>query len=162
MSSTSQLTTFMDTDLAWAAGIIDGEGSICLIRIKRKDGYGIGFSWDLRVDVGNTDPRMLVRLRAIFGSGCIGANTTDKRPNRLPSWSIHWHGAKAARVLELIRPFLIIKCEQADIALASRAFVRHDKKANEHKARGMEEAHFALKGLKKKRPTLEEAESVIH
>ena len=152
----------LQTDLAWAAGIVDGEGSICLIKCHRQDEYGLRYGWDLRVDVGNTDPRMLIRLRAIFGCGGIGPNSKDNRPNRLPSWGIHWHGNNAAEVLRLIRPFLVIKGEQADVALESSAFVRHDKRADVKKADAMNQCHLKLRGLKKKRLSLIEAERVIH
>lgn len=159
MSTSQQVMTFADTDLAWAAGIVDGEGSICLIQMKRYKPGGSGLTWDLRLDVGNTDPRMLLRLRRIFGNGGITTNTP--KPRRMPSWTIHWHGAKAARILELIRPHLTIKCEQADVALLSRAFVRQGR-PDLFKERGMREAAERLKALHTIRPNMEEAERVIH
>lgn len=147
-----------DIDLAWAAGIVDGEGSINLIKMKRYDSYGTGLTFDLRLDVGNTDPRMLVRLKDIFG-GSISSNL-KARPNRKPTFCWHLHGAKAAEAIQLMRPYLVIKGEQADLALISRQFVRHNKKCD---AAGLEKTYKMaacsemLKDLKKRLPTLEEA-----
>lgn len=136
------------TDLAWAVGIVDGEGCISLIRIKRYDSYGTGVTFDLRLDVANTDPRMPARLKTLFG-GSICPNTQDKRPNRRPTWGWHIHGAKAAAVLRAMRPYFCIKGEQADVAILSRNFVRHNKRVNLVKTCTLIDLSQELKDLKR-------------
>ena len=146
-----------ETDLAWAAGIVDGEGSIGLIRMKRYDNYGTGVTYDLRLDVGNTDPRMLKKLQDLFG-GSI-SRSMEKRENRKPCATWHLHGSNAANVLAAIRPYLVIKGEQADVAIKSRQFVRRNKRVTTEglaMTASMTECFLQLKALKHAQPALEE------
>jgi len=77
----------------------------------------------MNVTVSNTDPRMLLRLRAIFGVGSVRvANRSGKR-RRIFEWTVHTR--QAVIVLEAVRPHLVVKGEQADIALAIMATIRH-------------------------------------
>lgn len=147
-----------DTDLAWAAGIIDGEGSINLLKMKRKDTYGTGLTFDLRIDVGNTDPRMLVKLKTLFG-GSI-SKSYEARKNRKACACWHVHAENASKVLTLILPYLCIKREQAEVAILSRQYIRHDKRCTQggiEKAHKMVELSQRLKDLKHELPSLEEA-----
>lgn len=108
-----------DADLGWAAGVIDGEGCISLYPIMTKTGK----SWVLRVNVTNTDSRMLVRLQEIFGLGTIHGSSARPNPNHKPVF--HWQACskKAERVLRLVLPHLIVKREQAEMGLQSRGLM---------------------------------------
>jgi hypothetical protein len=105
------------TDWARFAAYLDGEGCILITFIKnskRPRGYH-----QLQLRIVNSDPRLLHWLRETFGgyaNPCAQKNKLSNRPN------FYW-GACAAAAEELLRrcyPFLIIKKEQADIALAFR------------------------------------------
>jgi hypothetical protein len=93
-------------DLAYLAGIIDGEGYI-----------GIGNAPRLRV--ANTNPRLMEWLRCRFGGSIWTSRKRDGRSKALFTWELS--ARKAERVLREVAPFLILKREQAAIILAHYA-----------------------------------------
>jgi hypothetical protein len=101
---------------AWAAGIIDGEGCIDIKKTKR--GY-----LQVGVYVGQSQPSwpILDELHRLFG-GHFSRNA-EHRANRLPikQWGVV--GKQAHAFLRSIRPHLVAKSKQAEIALAFRLFV---------------------------------------
>jgi len=109
------------TTLAYAAGLFDGEGSVAITYSKRTGSEQRYHR--LQISVTNTDPRVLVWLRDRFG-GCItnvrlGANTRQRPSAR---WQTSLRRAEA--FLRAVRPYLVIKGEQADVAVALRATIR--------------------------------------
>lgn len=109
-----------DTDLAWAAGIVDGEGCILLYLAHTNSGS----AYVLRVVVANTSLLMLKRLQEIFGSGTIHMDKWDGNPKHRQRW--HWEvcAKKAEAILRLIEPYLINKREEARIGLYSRELMQ--------------------------------------
>jgi len=105
----------MDTQsLAWAAGVVDCDGSIFIA------GKGSG-RFALGVNAGNTDPRLPEAMKAVAGYGIL---TSGKRKPVSPAqrtlylWIIQ--GAQAETFLKRILPYLVIKREQAELALSFR------------------------------------------
>ena len=100
--------------LGYIAGVIDGEGSISIIKASTK----YNFSYQLRLIVTNTDYRMMKWLKDTIGYGSIYER---KRGQFKPHWSNVYTYAitatKAKNLLVLIYPYLVIKKEQADIAI---------------------------------------------
>ena len=98
--------------IGWAAGIVDGEGTIMLRKTKKRQ------HWELRVSAGNTDPRMALHLQQMFG-GAI-ARYQPKGSNRKPIW--HWNISDrgAEKCLRAIVTRLRLKKEQAEIGLSFR------------------------------------------
>jgi hypothetical protein len=115
MASTDTPATLSDTldthRLAWAAGIVDGEGSIVLQKHKTR-GY-----WALSVTVGNTDPRMLTILRDLFGGSISRYQPAGPRK---PIWKWNVASRKAEHCLRQVLPWLVTKREQAELGLRSR------------------------------------------
>ena len=104
--------------LAYTAGIVDGEGCICLAKRHRrtvKRDYAI----ELYVQVGNTNEWLIQWLKMQFG-GCISSNNRKSQPNKnwKPMWQWTIQHKQAGAFLELIIPFLQIKKPQAEIAIA--------------------------------------------
>jgi len=95
---------------AWAAGLIDGEGSIGIYQhtIRPRP------SWALQVTVGMTHRPTIERLHAMFGGYMRGVNRRSPR-RRLWFWQVS--SATAVRVVRLVRPWLVTKAEEADLAL---------------------------------------------
>lgn len=110
------MTNMTIADAAWLAGIIDGEGSIFIMRQPRKDRER-KFNFIMRVSVQSTDPYMTVACKRVTNDGCVLAAHLDKRPNN--SHTLKWqvNGKKAARILETILPYMKVKGTQAEIAL---------------------------------------------
>lgn len=110
-------------------------------------------SWMLRADVGNTDPRMLVKLKAMFG-GCIVVK--KKRDRYMPQWRWIVYGKNAVAALTAMMPYLITKKSQAEVAILSRNFLRGKHEVSAEKIRQMRWAGQKLKDLKRQLPSLEE------
>jgi hypothetical protein len=112
-------------ELAWAAGIIDGEGCICVYGRPGRVGKKGVRALALIINVVNTDPRMPLKMCEIFGGHTGRATERRGNPRRRPitQWIIT--GKPAGSVLVAIRPYLIIKAEQADIALAYAETIGH-------------------------------------
>ena len=66
-------------DLAWAAGIIDGEGSIFVMKQKRKDRER-DHNYIMRLSVQSTDPYMTKELCKLFPDGAVFTQEVDKKP----------------------------------------------------------------------------------
>jgi len=107
------------SELGWAAGAVDGEGCIAIrtsrsVRSQRLQ-YG------LYVAVSNTDPRMPSRLAEMFGGNVV---LKDARHRQRPIYEWRVFSSKAALILQELRPYLVIKGEQADIAIAFAATLK--------------------------------------
>jgi len=101
----SPVTT--ETDHAYAAGIVDGEGTITL--------HDHGKRTALTVAVFNSEPRVCVWLQERYG-GSIGQNIRPDPHRIMYAWRCS--SSLASKFLNNIYPYLIIKKQQADIALA--------------------------------------------
>ena len=92
----------LDTEIAWAAGFFDGEGSVFI----NNEGY-------LIVTILNTHLGSIELFRRIVGGGNInereGSLTGYKK-----TYSLYYHGAAARLVLEMLLPYLVIKKEKAE------------------------------------------------
>jgi hypothetical protein len=97
-------------DLAWAAGIIDGEGSIGIYRNTTKSHARL----TLQVSVGNTDPRMCLRLRDLFGGSVYAVH--HRKGKSYLNWAVV--GKRAADLCHLIEPYVICKRDQVEVGLA--------------------------------------------
>lgn len=105
----------MDTDYAWAAGFIDGEGTITLKRYFR---YGKVISYQPYITCTQADSinhfLAIERLQKLFGGSL--ARSTPKPP-RLPTLQWTVVSSDALKCIELIRPYLKIKHTHSDILL---------------------------------------------
>lgn len=106
------------TDAAYIAGLIDGEGSIMLV----KPGH-VQAEANLRVTVANTYLPVLEWLTDITGIGRIYQHRVDTEKHRA-SYSWRCHGDGADSLLGQIRPYLRIKAVQADLALETISRLR--------------------------------------
>lgn len=96
--------------LAWCAGFFDGEGSI---GIARRLG---GRSHVLRVSMAQSVERPITLFRESFG-GWAYSHEGKRTPNQRPYWFWYAEARAAAAMLRAIRPHLIVKADQSDIAL---------------------------------------------
>lgn len=113
------------TDLAYAAGIIDGEG--CIRIIHRKTGKQ---GWSMNVEVCTTDPRLMMWLKDHF-EGAI--RRSPRFGNRKDAYAWKLSIRKAALFLQAIRPFLLIKGEQADLAIAFSRIIQLKQKGVDYR-----------------------------
>jgi len=106
------------TDIAWAAGFFDGEGCITVpVRTRSRNRR----NYSLALYVGQVDPRPLARLQGYFG-GAVVSRTSWGKGRPIFMWRISGTTAEAA--LRVLLPFLMVKAEQARLALELRDRIR--------------------------------------
>lgn len=106
------------TDLAWAAGLIDGEGCICLIRHPAKQFKGaVSERYHLVLRVSMCHKVTVDRIHGLFsiGSRSVYTPKTSARVSESYAWTCN--SRQAEIVLKLIRPYLVTKAVEADLAL---------------------------------------------
>ena len=99
-----------ETDLAWAAGFIDGEGTVVVVHRKDDDSFG------LRLVVSQTVERPLQTLKDMFG-GSVYQRKDNRKESYKTLWTWQAAGQTAQETLKAIYPFLQVKSHQAAIAL---------------------------------------------
>lgn len=109
------MKTLDETERAYAAGIIDGEGSIMLIHQPPRGGVHKWEYWVLRISVANTDKKLIDWLVDKFGGGFTHSRSLNPRHRDVFQWRVD--AGKARPVLFAVLPYLLLKREQADIAI---------------------------------------------
>ena len=113
------------TDLAYTAGLMDGEGCIAIYKRPSKTSKDkIRFS--LTVTIGISNEWIPQWLKLAYG-GSI-------RPQRLPSRRVFWswviEAQQALGFLKLITPYLHLKRPQAELAIKFQEQKRRGRGAN--------------------------------
>ena len=135
-------------DLAWTAGIIDGEGSIFVMKQKRDD-RDRDTNYILRVSVQSTDPYMTSQLKEMFPEGAEFSVRRDPRENCSDTLKWQLSGKKAARFLKEIIPFMRVKTEQARLAIEFQTSTKkHWRHMTPEDYEKQEQMYFALKQAK--------------
>jgi hypothetical protein len=105
----------LETDIAWAAGLFDGEGCVFMARQVRKSRPSLSYS--LRLSMSMVHKPTIERFASIVGHGKVVVHGRDKaRCNARDSWQWSTYNAKALNVLRMLRPHLVTKAAEADIA----------------------------------------------
>lgn len=121
--------TYSIAQLAYLAGIIDGEGtiSICDKRVMKRKSQGIRktnkvyrarINFSTSVSVANTDPRIIDWLIQNFG----GSMSHSKRQEENWRPKITWimKTTEMVNILTQIVPYLVLKKEQAILMIEAR------------------------------------------
>lgn len=116
-----------ETERAYLAGLIDGEGSIfCGYRSESNAAGGIREWFELHCVISNSDRGMIDWLEHLFPDVPVAKlNTPSMRNARLlvpltkwkPVWQWKASNRKAGPVIEQALPYLITKRRQAEIAV---------------------------------------------
>jgi hypothetical protein len=111
-------------DLCWAAGIVDGEGCITIIKHKASSRRGCinpVYVLNLRVTMGH-EPTIR-RLHAIFQEGSVQPRPArNQRENDSYTWIAL--SRQAVRVIRALQPYLVTKAEEAWLALSFAKLLR--------------------------------------
>lgn len=107
-----------DAELAYIAGIFDGEGCINFSTQK-----GTVY---VRVIVSNTDYRIIQHLSTSFGGAIVKLKKVNEKWKDSWQWILAW--SAAVDFLEQISPWLIIKQHQAQVVFAYDAIRSKMKK----------------------------------
>jgi len=111
---------FADTDLARLAAFIDGEGCIT-IRVNSNGRWKRGRQLLLRLQIANTDIRLILWLMDTFEMGFVHLQKRGGPRKTMHYWEVT--GVDVERLLVLCYSYLIIKKEQADIAIAFQKLI---------------------------------------
>jgi len=135
-------------EAAWLAGIIDGEGSIFIMRQKRKDRER-DVNYILRLTVESTDHIMAPTCKDITGEGEKIHQSSDARENCSDRLKWQVNGKKAVRVLQHILPYMKVKKDQAEAAISFQSTTKkHWRHMEEDDYKEQEKFYFLLKDLK--------------
>lgn len=98
-----------ETDIAYLAGLFDGEGTVSICEYKNKNAVGLR----LRVSISNTHLPALVHIQELFGGRIDPADTRNSKP----VFRLVFEGKSATFALEIMKPYLIIKKEVAEAGI---------------------------------------------
>lgn len=100
------MVSVLDTDVAYAAGLFDGEGCVYVVVTKTKK-FGDYFYPMVLVDM--TDEQPIRWLEGLFG----GRVNIRDRAGRRRSYRWNLTGDRAKGFLDIVSPYLKVKAEQA-------------------------------------------------
>lgn len=137
-------------DLAYMAGLIDGEGYIAL---KRDHTAGC-VTYAPVVRITNTSLEMLYWVQGRFG-GYVGHNKMSGNGKWKESYYWTVHHAKAASFLSIILPYLVVKRKQAELVIQHYETNTPRKKPSEELALRRETIREELHKLNRRGPALD-------
>jgi len=106
-----------DTDLAYVAGLFDGEGSIVIGVSKRKRSDRIVPNHWLQVGIGICEKSLVDWLHSEFGGHITSNGKTKEQGAKRQSWTWRVMSNEGAAFLSSILNYLRIKKEQAELAI---------------------------------------------
>jgi len=102
-------------EIAYLAGIIDGEGCFYIGRIKQGK-YGSGWQWHCLLRVTNCDEELILWLERVFGGSKDSRyRWTSKKKFCRPVYNWQASGEMLNHVIKIVEPYLIIKKRQCDV-----------------------------------------------
>ena len=101
-----------DVELAYLAGIIDGEGCISVTISHRHSGYG---KFRIQVSISNTNLKLIEKCKQIVGFGSIGKRTGSHIGKRTVYKLELSKYKKLYELLPKLIPFLIDKKRKAEL-----------------------------------------------
>lgn len=93
-------------DLAWVAGLLEGEGCFSSCNTGSGGHYGKKRYSYPQIQVTMVDLDVLERLLEIVGIGSITGPHRVRSEHHNPTWGWKVTGAKAAKLMELIKPHM--------------------------------------------------------
>ena len=104
-----------ETDKAYIAGLFDGEGCICLTKLKTRSKHGgISPEYHLIANITNTYLSVLEWIQMIF-RGNLNLKLDPKSTK--PGYRLEFSTRQAVDFLSTIQPYLKIKLDQCHVAL---------------------------------------------
>lgn len=101
-----------DTDLAYLAGLIDGEGTISCSQLKTTKGF---LALHKQLSIFNTNIAVISWITSRFG-GTVHSRSRDIKWKT--EHQVKWSANEGYKLLKLVLPYIVIKRQQAEIYLA--------------------------------------------
>ena len=100
-----------ETDVAYIAGLFDGEGSVYYKKLKQtrhnRPGKPVHNVWSIRMEIAMTDYSVLVWLTEVLGCGKL--NSRKVKPGRKKQWRWRCSHRDAFYVACLLFPYAHVK-----------------------------------------------------
>ena len=110
----------------YAAGMLDADGSVAISRQQPKKD-SIHIRYQARVTVTNESPVVAEAFKENFGANVYTQDFRKKNPNHRPVYSWIAIGKTAIAFLDRVRPYLLVKGEQADLVVKLQANIDEHK-----------------------------------
>lgn len=111
-----------ETDLAYAAGLIDGDGSIGINKSRDRQSRR-GYKLNLKVSLYMTDSAAPMWMKMRFGGHLWVRESRSENWRSTNIWGIA--SIEARNFLEMIIPYLKTKQKQAEIAIEFQSMEKH-------------------------------------
>lgn len=109
-------------ELAYFAGIIDGEGSICLFPSSSHRGkFGTYKRYVGCITICHSDKLLMKWVAKRFGGKVYSSNAKNRPAHWKPTYVWRRTNIKAATIVTMISPYLVIKRKQAALLLRYQA-----------------------------------------
>lgn len=126
-------------NIIWAAGFFDGEGCVTI----RKRLRPIKIYYDLFIKITNTNKESVYKFKKLFTYGSIHSRKTITGKI---AWEWCISGEKALNILNILKPFTVVKTEQINVAIEFQSMTGVKKTEKEWKER--ENLYFKMRSLK--------------
>jgi hypothetical protein len=104
-----------ETQKAYLAGFVDGEGCILITAPQIRADKSTWYGHYLTLTIANTYIPILSWVKTLWKGTLLIRNQAVQR---VPIGNLRWTSLQAVQVLKDIRPYLVVKASQADIAIA--------------------------------------------
>jgi hypothetical protein len=98
---------------AWAAGFLDGEGCVSLVRVRRTCGNRVNYR--ARVHIVQNCLETLNILRDRVGENCVLSQLLHRESYTRPIYQLIYDGIHCHRLLKKLRPYLVRKGAESDV-----------------------------------------------
>ena len=125
--------------LAYAAGVIDSDGSVCIQRetyAMRVLGRASQPTFSERVVIRQIEPEAIDFLHGYFGGSRGVIRYRESKRRQQPMQSLTIADRKASAVLAVVAPYLRIKRRQAELCLEMRRLKEESRQARFARGRG--------------------------
>jgi len=102
-------------DERYAAGLFDGEGCIRISRFAKPNSVYVRYNID--ASIGMTYRSVIELFHKEFGGLLYHKPFNPNYPTNRPQWTVTFGSQAAATFIRRLRPHLIVKAEEADVAL---------------------------------------------
>lgn len=102
-----------DFDIGYIVGFFEGEGCICVTHYSRKGKRKNESSFQVMVQIGNTNKAILDKICSLLGYGYVIPDRT-KRKKPFYYFRVNKQADKL-KFLEMIKPYLIEKKQRAEL-----------------------------------------------
>ena len=113
--------SWSDTELAYLAGIADGEGSLIIHHRKDPLHSPVGNAYDCMLTVGNTSLSLIQWTRERFGGSLIRYDDRyegGRRESWKPMYRLSWLSKDVGVILPAILEYLVVKRRLAEMMLS--------------------------------------------